>query len=275
MTVAYPVYILSRGRADYGGHLAHYLNKIRLNEYSIVIEDDEYDDYARVFGERHLLVLNQSYKDTYETGDDRGDALPKGSGPARNFVWDHAAERDESGWHWLFDDNIRSLMHLHRNGDRLTSRLEWFNPFDRATQMIHDLAVAAPIYHMWRVPGSSMRDWSIAHTMSAHLIRNDLPIRWECRYNEDIDLSLRLAKRGWIPLRLNTHLISKVATQTVKGGNTDSIYTAGTAAKTAQLVARHPEYVKPVWRYGRQHHVIDWPKVITDHGLKVRIKADA
>ena len=56
--------------------------------------------------------------------------------------------------------------------------------------------------------------------MSTILIDNSLDIRWRSKYNEDIDLSLRVLKGGDCTILFNAFLQGKCATQTVTGGNT-------------------------------------------------------
>ena len=69
--------------------------------YHIVIEPQEYDDYAAVISPEKIYVLPFSN-------------LGLGSIPARNWVWEHAlsvgAER-----HWILDDNIGYFNRLNRN----------------------------------------------------------------------------------------------------------------------------------------------------------------
>jgi hypothetical protein len=94
---------------------------------------------------------------------------------------------------------------------------------------------------------------------SCNLIRNDLPLRWRGRYNEDTDLSLRILKGGWNTVQFNAFLQLKTPTQQLKGGNTEAFYSVeGTLAKSAMLVAMHPDVARLVWRFGRPHHFVDY-----------------
>lgn len=50
-----------------------------------------------------------------------------------------------------------------------------------------------------------------------------------------------------------------MATQVLKGGNTDEFYVQeGTLAKSQMQVALHPDVSKLVFRYGRWHHEVDY-----------------
>ena len=91
MIPRYPVYIISKGRWE-SRLTAKALEKINV-PYHIVIEPQEYENYAAVIDSNKIYVLPFSN-------------LGQGSIPARNWVWEHAissgAER-----HWILDDNIK------------------------------------------------------------------------------------------------------------------------------------------------------------------------
>ena len=77
-------------------------------------------------------------------------------------------------------------------------------------------------------------------------------------YNEYTILSLDMLKAGWCTVQFNAFLQNKVATQTVKGGNTDVLYAAGTLDKSKMLVREHPDVTRLVWKFGRYHHHVDY-----------------
>jgi hypothetical protein len=94
---------------------------------------------------------------------------------------------------------------------------------------------------------------------SCNLIRNDVPFRWRGRYNEDTDLSLQMLKAGWCTVQFYAFLQMKMATQTLKGGNTDEFYVKeGTRFKSEMQVRLHPDVSRLTWRFGRIHHFVDY-----------------
>jgi len=99
MNPKYPVYIISKGRWE-SRLTSRALEEMNV-PYHIVIEPQEYDDYAAVISPEKIYVLPFSN-------------LGLGSIPARNWVWEHAlsvgAER-----HWILDDNIGYFNRLNRN----------------------------------------------------------------------------------------------------------------------------------------------------------------
>ena len=100
---------------------------------------------------------------------------------------------------------------------------------------------------------------------------------WRERYNEDTILSLDVLENGFCTVQFNAFLQGKVATQTLKGGNTEVFYDAegdsglkaskvnnynpgGTVRKTLNLVELYPEVAKAVIKFGRVHHEVDYSK---------------
>ncbi|MCP4897337.1 MAG: hypothetical protein GY906_10235 [bacterium] len=94
----YPVYIPTKGRADYC--LSARMFAEDGVPFQLVIEEAEYDAYAEQFGEDRLLVLPFS---------DQGSVIP-----ARNWIKQHATAEGHKR-HWQFDDNIRSCRRLYAN----------------------------------------------------------------------------------------------------------------------------------------------------------------
>ena len=98
---------------------------------------------------------------------------------------------------------------------------------------------------------------------SCILIKNDIPQRWRGRYNEDTDLSLRVLKNGWCTVLFYPFLANKMATMTMKGGNTEALYRLGGQADGRLLMAQslqqqHPDVVTIRQRWGRWQHKVDY-----------------
>ena len=108
----YPVYIVSKGR--YTNMLTNRaLNRLGV-PFRVIVEEQEFDEYAKVVGAENLLILPKKYKEEYEVLDDLGLTKSTGPGPARNFAWDHSISEGHA-WHWVLDDNIDDFHRLHRN----------------------------------------------------------------------------------------------------------------------------------------------------------------
>ena len=99
MTPTYPVYVISKGRWE-SRMTVKALEKMCV-PYYLVIEPQEFDQYAAVVNFKKILTLPFSN-------------LGQGSIPARNWVWDHAIQGG-SKRHWILDDNIDGFVRLNRN----------------------------------------------------------------------------------------------------------------------------------------------------------------
>jgi hypothetical protein len=229
-----------------------------IEEWYAVVEPQEYDLYAAVIPRDHIIVLDLHYKTTYETCDDLGMTKSTGSGPARNFIWDTSIKMGIP-WHWIMDDNILNFLRFTNNTRYEVLSGAFFRAMEDFCLRYENVGMAGPNYRMF-VPRKSKRPVMKFNTRiySCNLIRNDIPYRWRGRYNEDTILSLDMLRDGWCTVLFNTFQQDKMATQTMKGGNTDEIYAEGTYAKSQMLVAVHPEYARLAHRYGRIHHYVDY-----------------
>ena len=111
------------------------------------------------------------------------------------------------------------------------------------------------------VPRKEMHPPFILNTRiySCILIKNDLPYRWRGRYNEDTDLALRALKDGWCTVLFVAFLADKMATLTMKGGNTDDLYRDnGRYQMALSLQQQHPDVVKITRKWGRWQHQVDY-----------------
>ncbi len=256
----YPIYIISKGRADCC-YTADHLIKMEV-PFRIVIENQEWKEYSKYYDENILLELDKTFIKDYDTYIENFDEnLSKGSGPARNFVWDHA-KKSGAKWHWIMDDNINGFYYFNNNqrimsadGGILTATEDFINRYE-------NIAIAGNEYTMFVVPGSKKTPYiSNTKIYSSLLIRNDVDLRWAGRYNEDVDLCIRAMKEGYSILRMEMFCSDKLTTQAMGGGNTDAFYASeGTFPKSKMLEDNHPDIVEIVWRYSRWHHLVDYSK---------------
>ena len=248
MNPEYPVYIISKGRWE-KRLTSRALEAMRV-PYHIVIEPQEYEQYAAVIDPAKIYVLPFSN-------------LGLGSIPARNWVWEHSisigAER-----HWILDDNIAWFARLHENKKIKVDSGVCFRVVEDFVNRYVNIAMAGLQYEMF-VP--AIKKWPpyLLNTRiySCILLRNDLPYRWRGRYNEDTDLSLRILKDGWCTFLLQVFVAKKMATMTMKGGNTEELYKLNGQADGRLLMAQslqqqHPDVVKITRKWGRWQHQVDY-----------------
>ena len=258
MNPKYPIYIPSKGRAETRLTMKS-LDKIGV-DYHVIVELDDYENYAALIDKSKILVLDMSYKENYDACDDLGNTRNKGSGAARNFGGDHSRANGHDR-HWIMDDNIRWFYRLNRNMKYTIQDGTMFKVMEDFVDRYENIAMAGPQYS------------NFAHTKYAHppfhlntriyscnLIRNDLPYRWRGRFNEDTDLSLRMLKDGFCTILFNAFIQEKMATQRMKGGNTDTVYVDGTILKSSMIERLHPDVCRMSVRFGRVHHYVDYRK---------------
>jgi hypothetical protein len=146
VTPRFPIYIPSRGRADRCITMRH-LDNYGV-PYRVVVEADELDAYAAALGREKVLVLDPHYQDAYEACMAIAPGQSKGSGPARNFIWDHAVAEGWP-WHWIMDDNIRGFFRFNDNRKVPVTDGTIFRCMEDFCLRYTNVAMAGPNYFMF------------------------------------------------------------------------------------------------------------------------------
>lgn len=257
----YPLYIVSKGRWQYSRRLTNRALEWMGVPHYIVVEAQEAEDYRANVDSNlaTILVLDPLYQQQYDACSDLAPGVSRGSGPARNFAWEHAAANGHARY-WCVDDNIQYFGRLIRNMKMKIGDGTVFRIMEDFTDRYTNIAMSGPNYFMFlprKDPG--IRPFNLnTRIYSCNLIRTDLPFRWRGRYNEDTILSLDLLKAGWCTVLFNALWQKKITTQKIKGGNTDELYKHGTLEKSQMLVDEHPDVAHLTWKFGRVHHQVDY-----------------
>lgn len=280
MNPKYPVYIISKGRWE-SRLTSKALERMRV-PYHIVVEPQEYDNYAAVIDPVKIHVLPFSN-------------LGQGSIPARNWVWEHSisigAER-----HWILDDNLRYFAYMTGNMKYRMDSGASFAACEDFVDRYTNIALAGMQYEFFAPRAKSMKPFDLnTRVYSCILIKNDIPYRWRGRYNEDTDLSLRALKDGWCTVLFYAFLAKKIQTMTMKGGNTEELYKLdgqkdGRLLMAQSLQQQHPDVTKIVWKWNRWQHQVDYrpfkrnrlirkpgveiPEGVNNYGMKL-VKLDS
>ncbi len=267
----YPVYIISKGRWE-SRLTSKALDRISV-PYKIVVEPQEYDQYAAVIHPAKILTLPFSN-------------LGQGSIPARNWVWDHAVESGAKR-HWILDDNISGFTRLTRNLQVPVASGAIFQAAEDFADRYLNVSLCGFNYDFF-VKSKTKKPAIILNTRiySCILIQNDTPFRWRGRYNEDTDLALRVLKSGACTVLFNCFLALKAQTLTMAGGNTDELYEGDGRTEMAKaLQEQHPDMVKITWKFNRWQHQVNYkvfrknklqpdpdaviPKGLDEYGMKL------
>jgi len=260
MQPSYPIYIPSKGRWQQERRLTSRALESMGLRYFVVVEAQEADAYRAAVDSRFgtVLVLDPAYQRDYDACDDLGLSKSKGSGPARNFIWDHA-KASGAARHWTVDDNINGWVRLVNNTKIRVLDGAAFRAMEDFCDRYSNVAMAGPNYRFFAKQRQDVPPFiTNTRVYSCNLIQTDVPFRWRGRYNEDTILSLDMLKLGWCTVLFNAFLQNKIHTQTIKGGNTDTVYVDGTLPKSQMLVREHPDVSRLVWKFNRWHHHVDY-----------------
>lgn len=258
----YPIYVISKGRAD--TQLTARL-LLRMNvDFKVVIEPQDFESYKKYIDEKYLIILPFSN-------------LDQGSIPVRNWVWQDSIDKGFDR-HWVIDDNIYTIYRLHKNVEYHVATSKIFNVIEDFTDRYENIGISGLNYTSFVKKTSRCNPIRLnARIYSCSLINNNLPFRWRGRYNEDTDLSLRVLKSKRCTILFNLYNIDKTTTMKMKGGNTDNVYIDNdNRMKFAKsLQKQHPDVVKVVQRYGRWHHLVNYKpfihnKPILKKGIEIK-----
>lgn len=272
MNPKYPVYIISKGRWE-KRKTSRTLERMNV-PYKIVIEPQEYDNYAAVIDPKKILVTPFSN-------------LGQGSIPSRNFVWEHSISVGAKR-HWILDDNLFNFYRVNNNLPVPVSSGTIFRCAEDFVDRYTNVAISGFEYFMFMPRKTKKAPYRMnTRVYSCILIQNDIPYRWRGRYNEDTDLSLRALKDGWCTILFQAFLCDKTTTMTDTGGNTEDLYFIddGRLKMAKSLEEQHPDVTKVTRKWGRwQHHVdyrpfrfnklnkikdLDIPDRVNNYGMKL------
>jgi hypothetical protein len=261
-----PVYIVSKGRWQ-TPLTARALEKMGV-PYHIVVEPQEYEEYAKVINPEKIYTLPFSN-------------LGEGSIPARNWVWEHSINVVKSERHWILDDNIAAFGRINRNLYHHVTSGTIFKCAEDFVDRYTNVALAGFQYDFFAKTKTRLPAFCLnTRIYSCILINNSIPYRWRGRYNEDTDLSLRVLKDGWNTILFYAFIQEKATTMTLKGGNTDELYQDDGRLKMAEsLRDQHPDVVTVGWRFNRWQHVVDYKpfrknKLIRKEGIVLSEKVN-
>lgn len=248
MNPDYPVYIISKGRAE-SRLTSKSLDEINV-PYKIVVEPSEFSEYNKYIDADKIIICPQNFSE-----------LGSGGIPVRNFVWSHAKESGAKR-HWILDDNIRGFRRFNNDIKYQVTDGTIFKCAEVFVDRYKNVALAGFQYSSFMAYNRQKRPFTYnTRIYSCILIDNSIPFRWEGKYNEDSDLAIRVLKSGkYATILFNAFLQDKASTMTMKGGNTDTIYNEGDKRLefAKSLERKHPDVVKTIWRYNRWHHSINF-----------------
>ncbi len=261
MNPKYPVYIISKGRWE-SRKTSRALDNIGI-PYKIAVEPHEYSKYAAVIDQDKILLLPFTN-------------FGQGSTLARNYVWQESLKNGDER-HWILDDNISGFCRYNHNLRVKVNSGTIFRCAEDFVDRYENIGLAG---FQYRCFANSCRERPAyllnTRIYSCILVQNSLTVRWRGTYNEDTDLSLRVLKSGLCTILFMAFLQDKAGTMTMKGGNTDELYTGDGRRKMAEsLMQQHPDIVTVTdKKFGRIQHLVDYRpfkknKLVRREGLTI------
>jgi hypothetical protein len=199
----YPIYIPSKGRWE-NCLTAEMLKKEGL-DFKISVEDNEYDNYAKVYGEERLLKL---------PGHDFGNVSY-----SRNFIKDYSREQGEEK-HWHFDDDIRYMYEFNGKDLERKPTSEVLFKAEQFVDRYKNIGIAGlssdVFVRFQKKPFDLNR---LCYT--AMLIDNNTEARWDMDTVDDVDYNLQILDSGLCTLRFYAFAFKWYASTKQKGGLTE------------------------------------------------------
>ena len=258
----HPIYILSKGRSSISPSRMTWFNlkKLGLN-FKVVVETQEYNEYLKTIPENNLIKLPENLCN-----------LGQGGIPVRNFIWEHSQTLGHTH-HWIMDDNLGGFYRLHHNTKLPVESGVYFNMIEDFMDKYNNLYITGLGYSSDNPEIDKSRKSVITNSKiySCILIRNDLDQildeKWRGKYNEDVDLVLRVLKKGLPTVGFQSFTCKKEKTGGMVGGNSE-IYSGtesnkfdGFQKKVDSLLEQHPDVVKQTNERhtdNRPHHQVDY-----------------
>lgn len=247
MNPRYPVYIPTKGRWKTPFTIRE-LERVGV-PYKAVVEPQQFDDYAAVIGDEHIIVLPHSDKGLVVT---------------RNWIWDHALESGVPRF-WTMDDNIQSFYRLTNNIKYRVTSGTFLYAIEDFVERYENVPIAGMQYEMFAPRKNKMPPFALNTRVYSNMLiqtdacdRNGKPFRNEGFYNDDTDLCLRVLKNGFCTIQFNAFLANKIWTMHVQGGMTPYYQGDGRWKMAEELRQKHPDVVKVVRKWGRWQHQVDY-----------------
>lgn len=265
------VFILTHGRADNVVTAKTLERQGYTGKLYIVIdnEDDQEDEYRRIYGDKVLQFDKREIAKTFDTMDlseERRTIVY-----ARNVCFDLA--RQVGCRYFLeLDDDYLVFMHRSLENGRLIG-IEFTN-LDEAFESMLDflsatgadtVAFAQGGDYMGGKDGANFKKKVLRKAMNTFFCDTEKPFKFIGRINEDVNTYTRLGSTGWLALTVTDACIVQKQTQTNSGGMSNVYNESGTFLKSFYTVMVMPSAVVVADMGGshrRIHHKVFWERCV-------------
>jgi len=244
----YPIFIPSKGRAD--KVLTAKVFESDGVPYHLVVEPQEAEAYAKVWGQHRVLVLPENNQ---------------GLVYSRNWIKTYSIAQGHER-HWQFDDDIQVIGRLHKGFRIPCAAGLGLAICEDVVDQYENVAIASLNDHKFLLAGHGLSRekyppfYLNARCYTCFLVLNSLPYVWRYRYNEDTDMTLQALAGGWCTMLFNAINMVSPATLSRPGGqmasSTASYLNDGRLKMARQLERVWPGVVTTKRRFHRAQHTV-------------------
>lgn len=245
----YPVFIPSKGRWLPTACLTARRLAADGVAFRLVVEEQEQDFYAAVWGVERLLILPFSNTGTVRDARNWIKAFSRAEGAAR---------------HWQLDDNIRSFYSVNRGKRVGCSAVLALGTVEEFVDRYENVGIAG-LTHMNHAQTATEPFSLNQQCCWCVLVDNALPYEWRLPSSHDTDYSLQVLAGGSCTVVIRAFCVGKAASGSVKGGMNDLYAGDGRLQKFTGLSRLWPRLVSVKRRHGRPQPDVSrvWRKFTT------------
>jgi hypothetical protein len=277
----FAVFILTHGRAK-NVITAKTLHELGYTgKYYIVIddEDDQEDEYRRIYGNKVIQFCKKDIAETFDTMDLSNDR--RTIVYARNACFQIAKslgiryflelDDDYTDFQYRWISGGRLLIEQAKDLDGLFSAMVEFLKDTKADTV----ALSQGGDFIGGAGNSRLQQELLRKAMNSFFCDSEKPFKFIGRINEDVNTYTRLGSTGWLALTITKCMLTQKQTQANKGGMSDVYLDSGTYLKSFYTVMVMPSAVK-ICEMGdtnrRIHHSVSWehcvPKILNERWKK-------
>tara|TARA_R110000765_G_scaffold415126_1_gene516064 strand:+ start:982 stop:2328 length:1347 start_codon:yes stop_codon:yes gene_type:complete len=211
--IKYPICILSYGRYNKYGKTHLYLTKCKIHHY-LFVEPCEYDLYLNWYNNEYCNLIKCP----------RNFHLDKmGGSVVRNYIlkWGKDLSYDRV---WMLDDNIKNYMRFLSGVKNEIQSKEIFTSIENYIERYNNVGLVSHNFCPY-IMEHDCRPCIVKNgkCYSSMLIKTDIGITFDGKYNEDVLISIDTICKGYCNLCFNHILYNKDTSGSNKGGN-QSLY---------------------------------------------------
>lgn len=226
---AFPIGIVSYGRANKFGRTHKLLTKMKVKHY-LFVENQEEAQYRDWYDPTYCkLVVADNFSE-----------LKMGSTPMRNYILDYFDE----DYVWILDDNIKKYIYFNRGKKNPIESPVVFTMVENYVLGCDNLGIASHNFNPM-IPQGMERTCIIVNgkCYSSMLLNNRIGLRFSHRHQEDNFISIDCICKGYNTLCFNSIMYDKNTSGLDHGGNHDGIYKCGSKTDGKGYKERYEYFV--------------------------------